>query len=112
MSGLIYICSPYRGNVKRNKDYARSLVKLAIEEGYAPIAPHLYVTEVLNDDDQIERETGMLVAMELLYACDTVLVGDMYGISHGMESELRAAKSDGKDIIYARNLQAGHSKGM
>ena len=38
-----YICSPYSGDIKRNKEYARELTLKAIKDGYAPITPHLYI---------------------------------------------------------------------
>ena len=41
-----YICSPYSGDTKRNKEYARELTLKAIKDGYAPITPHLYITGV------------------------------------------------------------------
>ena len=34
-----YICSPYRGEVERNKEYARELTKLALDAGFAPTTP-------------------------------------------------------------------------
>ena len=36
MNDLAYICSPYRGEIKRNKEYARELTKIAIENGLIP----------------------------------------------------------------------------
>lgn len=89
---IAYICSPYRGNIKRNKKYARQLVKKAIAEGYAPICPHLYITEVLNDNDATEREQGLRVGLELLSACEAIIVGTKYGISEGMSAEIKEAK--------------------
>lgn len=93
-----YICSPYRGDVKRNKYYARQLCKWAILRGFTPICPHLYITEVLDDNDPTERETGRLHALELLGVCDVVIVGVSFGISEGMAAEIKHAELLGKEI--------------
>lgn len=34
MNDLLYVCSPYRGDTKRNKEYARKLTRAAINNGY------------------------------------------------------------------------------
>ena len=96
---LAYICSPYRGDVKRNKAYARELVRWAIENGYTPICPHLYITEVLNDDNPAERKRGTLLGFYLLDACDVVIVGQKYGISEGMSEEIKLGRGLGKQIL-------------
>ena len=61
-----YICSPYSGDIKRNKAYARELTLKAIKDGYVPITPHLYITECLNDNEPLERELGLRTAIQLL----------------------------------------------
>lgn len=61
-----YICSPYSGDIKRNKAYARELTLKAIKDGYAPITPHLYITECLNDKEPLERDLGLNAGLALL----------------------------------------------
>lgn len=100
MKPVAYICSPYAGDVRRNKAYARQLVKWAILHDLAPICPHLYLTEVLNDNDPHERAQGLQAGLELLRVCDVVVVGYQYGISEGMKAELDLAEDTGKKIIY------------
>lgn len=97
-----YICSPYRGNVFkriRNKRYARYLTKKAIKMGYAPITPHLYITQVLNENIPAERKQGLEAGLKLLRPCKYILIGRKYGISEGMKAEIEAAKAAGKKII-------------
>lgn len=95
MNKIAYICSPYRasdrGSVDDHKEYARQLVKWAIEHGYTPICPHLYLTEVLNDENPEEREKGRQLGLELLSACGLIIVGSTYGISEGMLAEMKRA---------------------
>ncbi len=90
---IAYICSPYRGDIKRNKEYARELTKKALDAGYVPITPHLYLTEVLDDEKEIERTIGLTAGLTLLRACDKILIGKRYGISSGMITEIETAKA-------------------
>ena len=85
-----YICSPYRGNVFeriRNRKYARYLTAKAIRMGFAPITPHLYITQVLNDKIPEERKRGLEAGLKLLRQCKYIMVGGKYGISEGMKAE-------------------------
>ncbi len=94
-----YICSPYRAensdDLDRNIAYAQDLTRKAIDAGYAPITPHIYLTQCLDDRKENEREKGLEVGAELLILCDVVFVGDRYGISEGMASEIALAKDCG-----------------
>ena len=49
----VYICSPYRAKdgaeLDRNIDYAQQLTRQALEAGLAPITPHLYMTQCMDD---------------------------------------------------------------
>lgn len=89
---IVYICSPYRGEVNRNKKYARELTARAIDKGYVPITPHLYITECLDDDCPKQRAQGLTAGLRLLKACSVVIVGKRYGISDGMEREIYKAR--------------------
>lgn len=94
-----YICSPYRGknsdDLDRNIRYAQELTRKAVDTGYAPVTPHLYLTQCLDDSKEDERAAGMAVGEELLILCDVVFVGDRYGISEGMVSEIALAREHG-----------------
>lgn len=98
-----YICSPYRGGPIRrirNQRYAKELTRQAIRMGYTPITPHLYLTQVLNDNRQQEREKGLELGLDLLNACGTMLVGQRYGITEGMQKEITQAARMCVDIKY------------
>ncbi len=88
---LCYICSPYRGNTERNVAYAKELTRIALDNGYAPIAPHLYLTQVLNEEVPEQREIGMGAGMEILHQCRYIIIGSRFGISEGMSGEIDAA---------------------
>ena len=94
-NNLAYICSPYRGNIlekARNIIYAKHLTKLALQLGYTPITTHLYLTQVLNDNNPTERRQGLKAGGNILNACDTIIIGARYGVSAGMAAEMDAAK--------------------
>ena len=95
----VYICSPYSGDTKRNKQYARELTAHAIQLGYAPITPHLYITECLDDNEPSQRDLGLNAGLALLSVCDIIIVGIKYGISVGMEREIFRARRAGLEEI-------------
>lgn len=104
MSQIAYICSPYRGSadeIERNTIYARELVALALLNDYVPLCPHLYLTQVLDDRNERDRVIGMQAGLELLLACDVMIVGARYGISEGMRAEIERAQSIGMRILQA-----------
>lgn len=80
----VYICSPYRAKdgaeLDRNIEYAQALTKQALNAGLAPITPHLYMTQCLDDKKPQERAQGMVAGMALLKTCDFVIVGVKYGV--------------------------------
>ena len=98
-NGMIYICSPYRGEVKRNKEYARELTRKAIDNGFVPVTVHLYLTEALDDNKPDERAKGMEAGQTILDNCKFILVGNRYGISEGMASEISRAFDKGKVFL-------------
>ena len=105
----VYICSPYRAKdgaqLDRNIDYAQALTKQAIEAGLAPITPHLYMTQCLNEDKPEERAAGMAAGLTLLKSCDFVIVGVKCGISEGMSAEIAAADAAGIEVVNADKLR-------
>jgi nucleoside 2-deoxyribosyltransferase len=105
----VYICSPYRAKdeaeLDRNIDYAQELTKLALEADLAPITPHLYMTQCLNENNEQERAQGMAAGMELLKICDFVIAGIKYGISNGMQQEINAALELGIKVVNAEQIK-------
>lgn len=104
----VYICSPYRAQDSaeqdRNIDYAQELTRQAIEAGLAPITPHLYMTQCLNEDKPEERAAGMVAGLTLLKGCDFVIAGVKYGISEGMREEIQTADKLQIEVVNADKL--------
>ena len=91
---IIYVCSPLRGNIKQNLENARSYCRYIATQvpNAMPLAPHLYCTGFLDDDDPTERSLGITYGIQLLALCDELWA---FGIDHpseGMKQELRYAK--------------------
>lgn len=103
MNDLLYVCSPYRGDTKRNKEYARKLTRAALDNGFIPVTVHLYLTEATDDTNPEERVRGMAAGMKILENCKYILVGDRYGISEGMKAELTFAAVKGKITLYEKD---------
>ena len=88
---IVYICSPYAGDIAGNVDAARRYSRFAVDKGYIPIAPHLLYPQFLDDADPDERELGIFFGNAIMSKCSEVWV---FGsrISAGMQAEIRRAK--------------------
>ena len=88
---IVYICSPFSGDVEGNVNNARRYSRFAVDKGYIPIAPHLLFPQFLDDDNPEERELGLFFGNALMSKCAEVWV---FGsrISSGMEAEIKRAK--------------------
>lgn len=96
---LVYICSPYSGNVESNIKSARRYSRFAVEMGYIPFTPHLLYPQFLDDDNPAERSLGLLFGNVLMSKCAEVWVFGSY-ISPGMNAEIERAKRKKYTIRY------------
>ena len=86
---MVYICSPYAGEVELNSAKARIYSRFAISQGYMPITPHLLYPQFLSEEK--ERYIGLKFGNILLDRCEEVWVfGDKP--SKGMVAEIARAK--------------------
>lgn len=88
---IVYICSPYAGDVETNVQKARRYCRFAVDKGYIPIAPHLLFTQFLNDDNPKERQLGIFFGNAVMSKCSEMWVFGEH-ISNGMEAEIKRAK--------------------
>ncbi len=94
---LVYICSPYAGDIERNTYRARVFFRFAVEKKYIPIAPHLLCLQYLNEET--ERWLGLKMGIVFMGKCEEIWVfGDV--ISEGMAAEIEKAKRMRKKIRY------------
>ena len=88
---IVYICSPFSGDVDGNVAAAQRYSRFAVDKGYIPVAPHLLFPQFLDDNDPKERQLGLFFGNALMSKCAEVWV---FGstISAGMEIEIKRAK--------------------
>jgi hypothetical protein len=97
---VVCLESPYAGDVENNLKYARRAMRDSIERGEAPLASHLLYTQVLSDDNPIERTAGINLGYAWMDYADAVVVYKDYGISEGMMLAIERARSLDIEIVY------------
>ena len=108
---LVYIASPYAGDVQSNTEAAKGYCRAALEEGAIPISPHLLYPQFLEDSDPAERNLGLKAGLELLARCEELWVCGPE-ISPGMSREIQFARGLGlpiRQVEPAAALQRGLS---
>lgn len=96
---VVYICSPLAGDMLKNQENARTYCRFAVEAGCVPIAPHIYFTQFMNDNDRRERDLALFMDIVLLSKCAELWVfGEK--ITSGMSIEIEKAKRKGQLIRY------------
>jgi hypothetical protein len=93
---LVYICSPYKGDVATNTQNARRYCRFCFDRGGIPFAPHLLYTQFLDDDLPTDRVLGMSMGLEMLRLCDELWAFD--SPSEGLAIEMDSAARAGKPI--------------
>lgn len=98
---LIFVCSPYSGDVKENTWIAAEVCKaIQRKTSYLPVAPHLYFPQFLNDNVQSERKAGIEYGLELMDKCVAVIAVNKDGeMSAGMKKEVKYARNNGKPVL-------------
>ena len=104
----VFICSPFRprgktreeraADLESNRELARLGCEIAVKKGFLPLAPHLYFTQFLTDEDAAERETGIWLGMDWLSECNEIWVMGKR-ITEGMRREIEAAEAMGIPIV-------------
>ena len=96
---IVYICSPYSGDIERNTETARRYSRFAVDQHCLPITPHIYFTQFMNDAVSEERDIAIFMNWVLMSKCAELWVfGDV--ISKGMKAEIDRAKRKHMKIRY------------
>lgn len=94
---LVYICSPFSGDISGNIERAKKYSRYAVESKAIPIAPHLLFPQFMSDD--AERELALFMDMVLLGKCEELWVfGEL--VTEGMSAEIAKAKRKNMKIRY------------
>lgn len=94
---LVYICSPYAGDVLKNTENAKRYSRYAVDQGVIPLTPHLLLPQFMKEES--ERELAMFMDMVFLSKCEQVWVFGSV-ISEGMKAEIEKAKYKLMPIRY------------
>lgn len=96
---IVFICSPYKGDIEVNTIRAKRYGRYAVNKQQVPIIPHLMYTQFLNENSYEERAKGLEMGLILLSKCQEIWV---FGnrISKGMEMEIKQAKEMKLPIRY------------
>ena len=88
---LIYVASPYAGDIKQNTEFAKEACRHVLSCGHAFFAPHLLYPAILDDGNPQERALGLSMGLAMLSRCDELWC---YGkrLSLGMHFELEEAQ--------------------
>lgn len=94
---LVYICSPYAGDIEKNTKNARRYSRFAVTKNAIPFAPHLLMPQYM--DDKTERSLAMFMNSVFIGKCDELWVFGGH-ISNGMAYEIEKGENMGKIIRY------------
>lgn len=101
---LVFICSPYAGDIEGNVMRAKRYGRFAVTEGVVPIIPHLMYPQFLFDDDKEERKLGIEMGLALLNKCEELWVFGTQ-VSQGMAIEIKKPNHKGLPFAsFQRNV--------
>lgn len=94
---IVYICSPYAGDVEHNRKNAIRYCRFAVDHGAIPVAPHLFLPQFMSEET--ERDLALSMGIAFLKKCRELWV---FGstVSDGMRREIAKAKAIGMLIRY------------
>lgn len=87
---LIYVASPYDGDVEANLEYAEDACRFVVNSGHAFFAPHLFYPWILGERLYVERQLGIDLALAVLPKCDEIWAFGVV-ITEGMRRSLDEA---------------------
>lgn len=100
---LVFICSPYAGDIERNTRKAQGYCRFAYIKGSIPFAPHLHNPQFLDEDIPEERKVGIELGIELLKRSDELwCFGNK--LTDGMRAELRFAIKNDIPVRYFTDI--------
>jgi len=96
---LVFICSPFAGDIATNIERARRYSRFAVTQNAIPLAPHLLFPQFMDDGCKEQRNLGLFMGLVLLSKCAELwCFGEI--ISEGMKVEITKAKKRNIPIRY------------
>ena len=102
MKQMIFVCSPYWGDIETNTELARRYCRHVVDKGFIPIAPHLLFPQFMDDNNSEERERAIEMNFGILQRCSELWV---FGreITIGMWQEIKKAQE--LEILFTMSVQ-------
>ncbi len=101
MPKLIYICSPYKGNIKENTRIAKEISIKAFNMGYLPICLHAMLEATTGLKEKYDRPFIIKTCLQYLRKCEAMVVNMDCELSEGMRAEiLESSDMRLKRLIY------------
>lgn len=94
---LVYICSPYSGEVEMNTQKARRYSRFAVDMDAIPLAAHLLLPQFMSEST--ERDLALFMDMVFIGKCEEMWVFGK-NISPGMAAEIAKARKRNMTIRY------------
>lgn len=98
---LVYICSPFSGDIEGNKQKASEFAHFAYKKGCIPMTPHL-LFPFMNDESPNERALALHMDIVLMGKCQEVWVLSER-ITAGMTAEIEKATKRKQTVRYFSN---------
>ena len=97
----VYVCHPFADDPEANAERVRGICRALSESGFLPIAPHVYLPQFIDEDN--DREQALGLCLELVETCDELRV---YGgrVTAGMRREIEHAERRGIPVRFAREV--------
>lgn len=93
---LVYIASPYAGDVENNVKAARRYARFAIDHGFIPIVPHLLFPQFMSE--KTERDLALFFGLALIDKCTELWASGEPTL--GMGREIAYAKRHKRNVRY------------
>ncbi len=88
---IIYVVSPYAGDIEKNTEFAKTACRFVMNEGHAFFCPHLLYPNILDEQNPQQRQLGLDMGLAMLQNCNELwCFGDH--ISYGMMAEIEEAQ--------------------
>jgi hypothetical protein len=85
---LVFVCSRLAGDIHLNISLTAHHCRYVFRQGLVPVAPHLYLGMILDDNRPAEREMGIGLGREVMNLCSQFWAFHDGGLSSGMQDDI------------------------
>lgn len=113
---LVILESPWAGNIRKHRNYARKCIRDCLQRDEAPIASHLLFTQpgILKDHLANERKLGIDAGLAWSEVAEAAVFYADYGFSFGMQCALQKHSELGTPVevryLFKRDRNGPQSK--